>query len=136
MLGALFVFLEEATACVPSASVDLVFPPCQDMISSKNGTGVHLKWHLSLFNFRSTCLQIFSTLHNVSSWSFPLASYLATCLLLGLLQMAAFCIYICQIDMQMLWDMMVFHPVLDYDNQKSHVQEKDTLHCLILAVYH
>ena len=34
---------------------------------TKNGTDVHLKWHLSLFTFRFICLHICSTLHSVAS---------------------------------------------------------------------
>ena len=43
-----------------------------------NGTDVHLKWHLSLFNFKWTCLPLCNTLHTVSSWSLPSVSYPAT----------------------------------------------------------
>ena len=48
------------------------------LVSPKNGTDVHLKWHLSLFNFKLTCLHLCITLHPVSSWSLPSASYLTT----------------------------------------------------------
>ena len=51
------------------------FTPCLDMISPKNGTDVHQKWHLSLLIFRFTCLHICSTLHSVSSWFLPSALY-------------------------------------------------------------
>ena len=45
-----------------------------DTMSPKNGTNVHLKWQLSLFSFRFTCLHICSTFHSVLLWSFPLLS--------------------------------------------------------------
>ena len=48
------------------------------MISPRNGTDVHLKWHQSLFTFRLTCLHMCSTLHDVSSWSLSSASYPTT----------------------------------------------------------
>ena len=39
---------------------------------------MHLKWHLSLFSFRFTCLHICNTLYNVPSWSLPSTSYSTT----------------------------------------------------------
>ena len=54
------------------------FTPYHDIISPKNGTDVHLKWHLSLFNFKLTYLHLCTTLHTVLSWSLPSASYPTT----------------------------------------------------------
>ena len=54
------------------------FAPYLGMTSPKNETDVHLKWHLSLFSFKFTCLHICSTLCSVSSWSLPSTSYPTT----------------------------------------------------------
>ena len=48
--------------------------PFLDITSPKNGMDIHLKWHLSLFNFRLTSLHLCSTLYTVSSWSLPFSS--------------------------------------------------------------
>ena len=45
---------------------------------TKNGTNIHLKWHLALLSFRFICPHICSTFCSVSSWSLPLLSYPTT----------------------------------------------------------
>ena len=85
MLGATFVGLGGGISMSAFSFCGSGFAPCWDTISPKSGTDVHLKWHLFLFSFRYTCLQIFSTLCNVSSWPFPLASYPTTNMSLAIL---------------------------------------------------
>ena len=45
--------------------------PFVDIISLKNGTDVHLNWHLSLLSFIFSFLHSCSTLHSLLSWSSP-----------------------------------------------------------------
>ena len=78
MLGVLFLFYEVASPYKLSAFMSLGFTPFLDITSPKNGTDVHLKWHLSLFSFRFICLHIYSTLHSLSTWSLPSTSYSTT----------------------------------------------------------
>ena len=49
-----------------------------NITSPKNGTDIHLKWHLSLFSFRLTSLHLCSTFCTISSWSLPFSSYPTT----------------------------------------------------------
>ena len=46
--------------------------------STENGTDVHLKWYLSLFSFRFTCLHICSTLCSTLPWFLLSTSYPTT----------------------------------------------------------
>ena len=95
---------------------------CVEIILPKNGTNVHLKWYLSLFSFRFTCLYICSIFYSVSLLSSPLLSYPSTKMSpvvpntfgkslnissfllnspqLGLLQTTMSCVCTCQIEMQ------------------------------------
>ena len=50
------------------------FTPFLDIIWPNNGTHIHLKWFLSLFNLRFTCLHTYRTLCSDSSWSLPFLS--------------------------------------------------------------
>ena len=62
-----------------SLSIDSFWgPSCTlylDIISSKNGTLVHLKWHLSLFNLRFSVLCTYITCLSIVSCSWPFSSY-------------------------------------------------------------
>ena len=49
--------------------------PSLDTTSPKNGIDVHLKWYLSLFNFKFTTWHCLSTLYTASSWSVLSLSY-------------------------------------------------------------
>ena len=51
---------------------------CLEVITPKNGTNIHLKWHLSLFNFRFPFLHRCNSLCSVLWWPMQSLSYPAS----------------------------------------------------------